>query len=67
MAPCPKTREFGNFGGDDVPGVIVARFRSPADALGTHVVDAGNAPPSTCPAVNRRGCYRLRFDVRRVR
>ena len=34
MTPCPRSSEFGTFDGDDVPGSSVARFRSPAAALG---------------------------------
>jgi hypothetical protein len=68
MAPCPKTGEFGNFSGDDVPGIGVARFSSPAASLGTHFVDGSTAPPSTCPAKrNPHGCYRLTYVVTRVR
>jgi hypothetical protein len=68
MAPCPKTNEFGDPGGDDVPGDVVARFASPAAALGTHVANGSTAPPSTCPAAaNPRGCYRITYRITRVR
>jgi hypothetical protein len=67
MYPCPKQSEVGNRGGDDVPGAAVARFASPAAALGTHSVNSSNAG-STCPAQpNPHGCYRVTFTVRRIR
>ena len=67
MTPCPRSSEYGSFAdGDDRPGVIVERFPSPAAALGFH---RGRPLPalSTCPAVNRRGCYELDYVVTRVR
>jgi hypothetical protein len=67
MAPCPKTGEFGDPGGDDVPGDVVARLASPSSALGTHVANGSTAGPSTCPAAaNPRGCYRITYRVSRV-
>jgi hypothetical protein len=66
MAPCPATKEFGNFVGDDVPGEILVRYRG-AGAIGAHVSDGSLAPPSTCPASNKQGCYRLWWSVTRVR
>jgi hypothetical protein len=67
MFPCPKQSEVGNRGGDDVPGAALARFSSPAAALGTHSVNSSNAG-STCPAKqNPNGCYRVTFTVRRIR
>jgi hypothetical protein len=66
MSPCPPSNEFGTFDGDDVPGMIVKRFASPAASLGLH-----RGHPlrlgSTCPAVNRLGCYELDYRVERVR
>jgi hypothetical protein len=68
MAPCPKSREFGNFVGDDVPGIGFARFGSPAASLGRHVLNGSTARPSTCPAKrNPRGCYSVTYVVTRVR
>jgi hypothetical protein len=68
MAPCPKTNEFGNFVGDDVPGIATVTYRTPAAALGVHSLDGSTAPPSTCPAAsNPRGCYRITYRVTRVR
>ena len=68
MAPCPKTKDFGSFKGDDMPGVGIARFRSPAASLGQHSIDGSTAPPSTCPAKpNPHGCYRITYSVMRVR
>jgi hypothetical protein len=66
MSPCPRSSEFGTFDGDDVPGIAVARFRSPAAALGLHVLRP-QRHGSTCPAVNRLGCYELAFRVQPAR
>ncbi len=66
MAPCPKTAEFGNFVGDDVPGELVVRYRG-AQAIGAHQQNGSLAPPSTCPPSNTQGCYRLWWTVTRVR
>lgn len=65
MSPCPRSTEFGTFDGDDVPGVAVAHFRSPAAALGLHVLRPQRTR-STCPAVNRLGCYEIAFRVVRA-
>ena len=68
MAPCPRTGEFGDPGGDDTPGFVAARFRSPVAALGVHVANGSTARPSTCPAAaNRRGCYQIAYRITRVR
>jgi hypothetical protein len=68
MLPCPKTKDFGSFNGDDMPGIGVVRFQSPEAAIGTHVLDGSTAPPSTCPAKrNPHGCYRVTYTVTRVR
>ncbi len=65
MSPCPRPQEVGTFDGDDVPGMIVNRFRSPVASLGRH-----RGRPSkvgtTCPRVNRLGCYELEYVVTRV-
>jgi hypothetical protein len=67
MTPCPRSSEYGSFAdGDDRPGVIVKRFPSPAAALGFHRGRPLRAL-STCPIVNRRGCYELDYVVTRVR
>jgi hypothetical protein len=66
MTPCPTSSEVGTFDGDDVPGYSLASFRSPAAALGAHRVRPRRAG-SSCPAVNRLGCYELEFRVDRVR
>ena len=67
MAPCPLSREFGSIAdGDDRPGVIVKRFRSPAVSVGTHRGRPLRAF-STCPPVNKIGCYELDWVVTRVR
>ena len=65
LAPCPRTSEIGTADGDDRPGVIVDRFRSPAAALGLHRSNARLAP-SSCPPLNRHGCYALVYRVSRV-
>jgi hypothetical protein len=67
MTPCPRSDEYGSFAdGDDRPGVVVRRFSSPAAALGFHRGRPLRAL-STCPALNRRGCYELDYVVTRVR
>jgi hypothetical protein len=67
MKPCPKTKEFGNFRGDDVPGLIVHRFASPRAAIGTQRFDGSTTSPSTCPLSNTHGCYSLVVRITRVR
>ena len=64
-APCPKSGEFGDSAGDDSPGSVVDRFRTPAGSLGVHATDA-TRETSSCPAANARGCYRLTYAVTRV-
>jgi hypothetical protein len=67
MTPCPRSREQGSFSdGDDRPGIVVRRFASPAAGLGFHRGRPIKAL-STCPAVNRLGCYELDYVVTRVR
>jgi hypothetical protein len=66
MAPCPTSKEFGNFGGDDIPGEIIVRYRG-ANAVGTHTVIGSLAPPSTCPKSNTKGCWTLTWTAARVR
>jgi hypothetical protein len=67
MTPCPRSSEYGSFAdGDDRPGVIVKRFASPAASLGFHRGRPLKAL-STCPAVNKLGCYELDYVVTRVR
>jgi hypothetical protein len=65
LTPCPTSQEFGTFDGDDVPGIAVARFPSPAAALGQRRLRP-RRHGSTCPAVNRLGCYEVAFRVERV-
>ncbi|HEX6701142.1 MAG TPA: hypothetical protein VF101_10470 [Gaiellaceae bacterium] len=60
--PCPKNGEFGVRAGDDVPGMAVVEFRSPAAGLGTHSLDSW-LDPSTCPRSNTHGCFRVTFSV----
>ena len=62
IVPCPHTSEFGNATGDDEAGLAVLNFRSPAAGVGAHRVNAALVP-STCPAVNRQGCYQVAFRV----
>jgi hypothetical protein len=64
LAPCPHTSEFGSFEGDDTPGVIVRRFHG-ARELGTRTLRP-LAAGSTCPRVNRRGCYALTYRLVRL-
>jgi hypothetical protein len=66
MTPCPRSPEYGSFAdGDDRPGFIVQRFASPAASLGLHRRRPLTAF-SSCPAVNKRGCYELDYVVTRV-
>jgi hypothetical protein len=68
MAPCPRSAEFGDPGGDDTPGFVVTQFRSPAAAIGVHIANGSTAPPSTCPAgANPRGCFQIAYRIARVR
>jgi hypothetical protein len=55
--PCPRGEEFGHPTGDDRPGYLAA-----AGELGRHSADA-SLRESTCPPVNRQGCYRLTWSV----
>lgn len=67
MTPCPRSSEYGSFTeGDDRGGVILKRFASPAASLGFHRGQPIRAL-SSCPAVNRLGCYELDYVVTRVR
>ncbi len=67
MTPCPRSSEIGSFvDGDDRGGLIVKRFPSPAASLGFHRGRPIRAL-STCPAVNKLGCYELDYVVTRVR
>jgi hypothetical protein len=59
--PCPRSEEFGNPAGDDRPGYVAA-----TGSLGRHAADA-SLRDSTCPPVNRSGCYRLTWRVTEVR
>jgi hypothetical protein len=65
LYPCQKTGEFGVRAGDDVPGLAVVHFRSPAAAVGTHSLNS-RVNGSTCPPQNRRGCYQVSFSVQQV-
>ena len=65
MRPCPRLDEFGAGEGDETAGHVVRRFATPTRSLGRHRLDATNEA-STCPLVNRRGCYRIEIVVRRV-
>jgi hypothetical protein len=67
MTPCPLSTEVGSFtDGDDRGGVIVKRFASPAASLGFHRGRPIRAF-SSCPPVNKLGCYELDYVVTRVR
>jgi hypothetical protein len=66
MTPCPRSAEVGTFDGDDRPGYIVKRFRSPEASLGFHRSRPSRRAITTCPAVNRLGCYELDYIVSRA-
>jgi len=65
MTPCPRSSEFGTFDGDDVPGFVVRRFRSAAASIGSYAARPSRTD-STCPPVNRLGCYALDYVVSRM-
>jgi hypothetical protein len=58
--PCPRSGEFGNPAGDDRPGYLAVR-----GSLGRHRANA-SLEDSTCPPVNKFGCYRLTWRVTEV-
>jgi hypothetical protein len=64
-APCPKSGEIGALPGDDRPGSIVDEYRSARASSGRHVSNS-RLDASTCPRVNRSGCYRLTYRVELV-
>jgi hypothetical protein len=66
MTPCPRSGEVGTFDGDDRPGYIVKRFRSPEASLGFHRSRPSKRAITTCPPVNKLGCYELDYIVKRV-
>jgi hypothetical protein len=66
MAPCPRSGEVGTFDGDDRPGYIVKRFRSPRASVGFHRSRPSRRAITTCPAVNKLGCYELDYIVTHV-
>jgi hypothetical protein len=61
-APCPQSAEVGDALGDDSPGSVVDRYRRAQASLGSHSSNA-RLEASTCPSVNRSGCYRLTYEV----
>lgn len=63
--PCPRSDEFLDLVGDDAAGTVVDEYRSPAAALGRHSSDA-RLEESSCPPINRRGCYQVTYSVTRV-
>jgi hypothetical protein len=66
LPPCPITKEFGTYEGDDVPGEVINRFASPKAAVGFHR-GRPSRHDTTCPSVNRLGCYEIDYTVSRVR
>jgi hypothetical protein len=64
-SPCPRSAELGDLSGDDVPGNVVDEYHSPARSLGRHVSNS-RLEGSTCPPVNRSGCYQITYRVARV-
>jgi hypothetical protein len=62
-SPCPAgTGEFLDRDGDDGPGTAAQYYRSPGVAAGTHAVDS-HLDHSSCPSVNRQGCYRVTYTI----
>jgi len=67
VAPCPRLEdEVGSLIGDDVPGIVADHFRSPQASLGIHRSNS-RLRGSTCPSSNRKGCYRLTYEVSAVK
>jgi hypothetical protein len=66
VAPCPAGNEVGTLQGDDESGFVVQRFRLPAAVIGVHRADSLPVETS-CPRVNRHGCYAVTYRVDRVR
>jgi len=66
MTPCPRSGEVGTFDGDDRPGYVVKRFHSPEASLGFHRSRPSRRAITTCPPVNRLGCYELDYKITRV-
>jgi hypothetical protein len=65
-SPCPRgTGEFLDLVGDDSPGTVVDRHASPAAVDGEHAANASNEH-SSCPAVNRLGCYQVTYRITTV-
>jgi hypothetical protein len=66
-SPCPRrTFEFLDLAGDDSPGAVVDSYSSPAVAVGEHVSNS-RLYGSSCPPVNRQGCYQVAYRVTAVR
>lgn len=59
--PCPRSGEFGHPTGDDKPGYLAVK-----GSLGRHRANS-SLKESTCPPVNKLGCYRLTWRVFEVR
>jgi hypothetical protein len=66
MTPCPRSAEVGTFDGDDRPGVVIKRFPTPEASLGFHRARPSRRVLTTCPPVNKLGCYELEYIVTRV-
>jgi hypothetical protein len=65
-APCPRgTGEFLDLAGDDSPGAVVDSYSSTAGTAGEHVSNA-RLDGSSCPPVNRQGCYQVTYRVTTV-
>lgn len=64
-APCPQTDEFLDLIGDDAPGNLVDSYRSPAAGIGRHASNA-LVEESSCPPVNKQGCFQVTYSVARV-
>jgi hypothetical protein len=63
--PCPPSNEFGSAAGDDVPGTIYNTYPTPTAGLGTHHANA-QLTGSTCPPINRHGCYAVTYNVQLI-
>jgi hypothetical protein len=64
--PCPRgTGEFLDLAGDDAPGMVVDNHVLPAAVDGSYASNS-RLVPSSCPPVNRHGCYRISYSVTTV-
>jgi len=67
FADCPRDHDIGT--DNDVPGLLIDTYSSPAASLGAHASDGLTHkadPTSTCPDSNAHGCYTIYYHVDQV-